>query len=161
MQVDMEKLKDLIVPDIERERIMPRIKTQIEQWGLRLPDAFYLMVQFGLNDFLKTGETEVWVCNETEAGYCAKLIFVFDGQTCPYHSHKVKHETFFILKGKTRMVMDGKEVIKNQGDIISVPTSVKHSFTGVGSCLLLEISMPCILGDSYFENKSIGHNGVL
>ena len=119
------------------------------------------MIHFGLNDFIHTGETEFRVANEVEAGYCAKLIFVFDGQTCMYHDHKIKHEMFYVLKGKTKMVVDGQEVIKKQGNIVVIPTGVKHSFIGIGPCLLLEVSMPCILGDSHFENRTIGENGVL
>ena len=161
MDIDRETIKDLEVLGDEREAIKKKIDDQMREWGLRLPDVFYLMVHFGLNDFFQTGETEFWVANEVESGYCAKLIFVFDAQTCPYHNHKVKHETFYVLKGKTKMAVDGQELIKEQGDILVVPVGVKHSFTGIGPCLLLEVSMPCSLGDSYFENNNIGKDGVL
>lgn len=161
MKVDMSKFANFEVQGHDREDAMKRIKEQAVQWGLRLPEVPYLMVDFGLRDFFSMGETEFWVSNEIEAGYCAKLIFVFDNQTCPYHSHRVKHETFYVIKGKTRMVVDGKEVIKEVGDILVVPPGTKHSFTGIGPCLLLEVSMPSVPGDSFFEDKSIGKNGVL
>jgi len=42
-----------------------------------------------------------------------------------------------------------------------MPPGVGHSFTGIGPALLLEVSMPSILQDNFFENKSIGNDGVI
>ena len=161
MKVDMEQFNDFVISGDERNNITKKIFQQVDEWGLKIPDVEYLMVNFGLKDFFNIGETEFWVSNEIEAGYCAKLIFVFDGQTCPYHFHKIKHETFYILKGKTEMTVDGKNVVKKTGDRLVVPTGTWHSFKGMGPCLLLEVSMPSVPGDSFFENKNIGDNGVL
>jgi N-acetylneuraminate synthase len=161
MKVDTGQFKEFEVLGEERRAIAERIFMQVEKWGLKIPEVEYLMVHFGLNDFFNTGETEFWVSNEVDAGYCAKLIFVFDGQTCPYHYHRVKHETFYILKGETGMTVNGEGVVKKTGDILVVPTETKHSFTGLGPCLLLEVSMPSVPGDSYFENTAIGDSGVL
>lgn len=161
MQVDMNEFKEFEVPETNRQGILEKIMGQIDQWGLRLPEVPYLMVDFGLRDFFRTGETEFWVANEIESGYCGKLMFVFDGQICPYHSHRVKHETFYIVKGQTRMVVEGKELVKQMGDLLVVPPGTKHSFAGLGPCLLLEVSMPSVPRDSYFEDTSIGDNGVL
>jgi mannose-6-phosphate isomerase-like protein (cupin superfamily) len=157
----MNKFKNFEVLGEKRDEIVQRIYRQVEDWGLKIPDVDYLMVDFGLRDFFNTGETEFWVSNEVEAGYCAKLIFVFDGQTCPSHKHKVKHETFYVLKGKTKMVVNNTKVTKQTGDVLVVPTETKHSFTGMGPCLLLEVSMPSVPGDSYFDDKRIGTGGVL
>ena len=161
MKVDMDKFKNFEVRGEQREEIVHKIFSQVEKWGLKIPDVQYLMVDFGLKDFINTGETEFWVSNEVDAGYCAKLIFIFDQQTCPYHMHKVKHETFYVVKGKTKMVVNGEEVVKSTGDILVVPTGTKHSFTGIGPCLLLEVSMPSVPGDSYFDDRRIGADGVL
>ena len=51
-------------------------------------------------------------------------LFVFDGQTCPYHHHDVKHETIFILKGTMKMVINGEERIMKKGDTFIVNTGV-------------------------------------
>lgn len=161
MKVDMDKFKSFEVLGEKRDEIAGRIYRQVEDWGLKIPDVDYLMVDFGLRDFFNIGETEFWVSNEVEAGYCAKLIFVFDAQTCPSHMHRVKHETFYVLKGKTRMVVNDTQVTKQTGDVLVVPTGTKHSFTGIGPCLLLEVSMPSVPGDSYFDDKRIGTGGVL
>jgi N-acetylneuraminate synthase len=146
------KTRDIIIQGIER---------QVRGWGLALPDVEPIVFHFGLNDFFMVGETEYWVANEIDAGYCSKLIFVFDEQTCPYHHHLVKHESFFVVKGTAQMVVDGKPVELNAGERLVIEPKTRHSFTGDGSCLLLETSMPSIPEDSYFEDVRIGNYGVL
>ncbi len=162
MHIDMKKFERFEVFGEDRIKIYSMINEQVQRWGLVIPDVPYLMVHFGLHDFFTTGETEFWVANEVDAGYCAKLIFVFKGQTCPYHHHKVKHETFYIVRGRTEMNINGDKSIREKGDIVVMNTGTKHSFSGYdGPCLLLEVSMPSIPGDSYFENIEIGNKGIL
>ncbi len=86
---------------------------------------------------------------------------MFDGQTCPYHEHKIKHETFYIVKGEVRMNVNGEERMMRAGDVLVMSVGTGHSFTGIGPALILEVSMPSVLGDSHFSNKDIGENGVI
>jgi len=157
----MGKYDAVEVKGPEREKALAEIHAQVTAWGLKMPPVTPLPMQFGLDRFREIGETEFWVANETEHGYCGKLLFVFDGQTCPYHHHHMKHETFFILKGSVRMKVGEKERIMREGDLLAMPPGLGHSFTGVGPCLILEVSMPSILQDNFFEDKRIGHDGVI
>jgi N-acetylneuraminate synthase len=145
----------------EREAALAAIQDQIAAWGLKMPPVTPLPLHFGLGQFKEIGETEFWVANETEHGYCGKLLFVFDGQTCPYHRHVKKHETFFILKGSLRMKVGEEERLMREGDLLVMPPGVGHSFTGVGPALILEVSMPSILQDNFFADKRIGQDGVI
>jgi quercetin dioxygenase-like cupin family protein len=86
---------------------------------------------------------------------------VFDGQTCPYHHHDFKHETFFILKGAVAMNVDDQEMVKREGELLAMKQGTDHLFTGKGDALLLEVSKPCKPNDNVFANKAIGDNGVL
>ena len=95
----MGKYDAVELQGLERETALAAIRDQIAAWGLKMPAVTPLPLHFGLNQFKEIGETEFWVANETEHGYCGKMLFLFDGQTCPYHRHNMKHETFFILKG--------------------------------------------------------------
>lgn len=155
------ELQDAMLSGSEREAALEECRKQIAAWGLNMPDVEPLPLHFGLNDFRNTGEIEFWIANETDAGYCGKFIFVFDGQTCPYHHHNVKHETFFIVKGRMKMIINGQERIMEQGDTLAVPTGTDHSFTGLGNALLLEVSMPSTTRDSFFADKRIGKDGVI
>jgi quercetin dioxygenase-like cupin family protein len=157
----MGKYDEVEVQGPECEEGLAAIREQIAAWGLKMPSVTPLPLHFGLDRFREIGETEFWVANETEHGYCGKFLFLFDGQTCPYHRHGTKHETFFVLKGTLRMMMGEEEHLMHQGDLLSMPPGTGHSFTGVGPALVLEISMPSILHDNFFTDKRIGHNGVI
>jgi len=145
----------------ERDRALRAIREQIATWGLTIPDVEPLPLHFGLHRFMEIGETEFWIANETEHGYCGKFLFVFDGQTCPYHHHRIKHETFFVVKGKIRMKIGEEERVMAEGDLLAMPPGVGHSFTGIGPALILEVSMPSVLRDSFFADPDIGDSGVI
>ncbi|NQT19917.1 MAG: D-lyxose/D-mannose family sugar isomerase [Planctomycetes bacterium] len=113
------------------------------------------MLDFGLGRFHEIGLIEYWIANEIEAGYCGKYLFVFDGQTCPMHHHREKMETFFIVRGTVRMIMDATERRMAAGDVLPVRPGHKHSFSGIGPALLLELSKPCIIADNVFEDQRI------
>lgn len=157
----MGEYDHLVVHGTEREQALSAIKEQLSAWGLTMPQVEPIPLHFGLNNFMKTGETEFWIANETEHSYCGKFLFVFDGQTCPYHEHKVKHETFFIVKGSVRMRVGDDERIMSEGDTLTMPTGTGHSFTGIGPALILEVSMPSTRNDNFFTDKEIGDSGVI
>ena len=140
---------------VVEEEALRRFREKMVEWCVVMPDVEPLVMDFGLGEFDKVGLIEYWIANETEAGYCGKYLFLFDGQQCPYHSHNEKHETFFVVKGKIRMVVNGEERIMNEGDVLAMPTGDVHSFFGIGDALVMEISNPCILSDNIFEDARI------
>lgn len=137
------------------EEILQRIHAKIKEWGLTLPEVEPLVLDFGLGKFDEIGETEFWIANEVEGGYCGKFMFMFKGQTCPNHHHKEKLETFFIVKGKVRMEYEDTTSIMNPGDILLINVGKYHRFSALETSLILEVSKPCIGGDSHFENTAI------
>lgn len=145
----------------QRQHALDYCLATIKSWGLTMPVVEPLVLDFGLGKFAEIGEIEFWVANEEAIGYCGKFLFVANGQTCPYHKHTKKHETFFVLKGQVRMVIDGEEKLLQEGDLLVMPPGQSHSFSGVGPALLLEVSMPSIRQDNFFADKAIGENGVI
>jgi quercetin dioxygenase-like cupin family protein len=145
----------------KRAQALAHCRETIRSWGLTMPAVEPLALDFGLGRFEEMGEIEFWVANNEEAGYCGKFLFVADGQTCPYHRHNIKHETFFVMKGAVRMIVDGEEKILHEGDTLVMPPGQHHSFTGVGPALLLEVSMPSVRQDNFFANEAIGDDGVI
>ena len=130
-------------------------RTQMKAWSLALPPAEPLVLDFGLGDFDRVGLIECWIANEMQAGYCGKYLFVFDGQECPAHAHRTKHETFFPLQGRLDVVLDGRSLTLDPGQVLPVAPGQVHSFRGKGNALLLELSMPCEVSDNRFENPRI------
>ena len=145
----------------ERDKALEEFKRRIDAWGLTMPDVEPLVSQFGLNELREVGLIEFWVVNNAEAGYCGKFLFVFDGQTCPCHCHQRKHETFFVVKGAVAMSVDDEEREMTEGDTLVMAPGTRHSFTGLGPALLLEVSMPSSLNDNFFDDKRIGRDGVI
>jgi D-lyxose ketol-isomerase len=139
----------------QADQALAAFHRQMEAWGLALPPAAPLVLDFGLGQFDRVGLIEYWIANEVEAGYCGKYLFVFDGQQCPAHSHRVKHETFFPIRGSLRVTMDGQQRRLGPGEVLPVPPGHVHSFEGDGNSLLLELSMPCQVSDNCFEDPRI------
>jgi mannose-6-phosphate isomerase-like protein (cupin superfamily) len=145
----------------ERQRALDRCTQVIQGWGLTMPEVEPIALDFGLDRFAEIGEIEFWIANEEQAGYCGKFLYVDDGQTCPYHRHERKHETFFVLKGRVRMVVDGQDRVLEQGQTLVMPPGQRHAFTGLGPALLLEVSMPSTRGDNFFADPAIGEEGLI
>jgi len=143
----------------EADAYLASFRHQVEEWGVALPSSEVMIWDFGLGQFEKFGVIESWIANEVEAGYCGKYLFVFDGQTCPMHGHREKHETFFVVKGRVSMTCAGKTCEMSPGDVLAVAPGEKHAFTGIGPSLLLELSTPCIVDDNHFEDTNIPIGG--
>jgi len=152
---EAEIIAQIALQGKERENTLMKIHQTVASWGLKLPDVPPDPLHFGYNEFDKIGETEFNINNNVEHGYCGKFMFMFAGQTCPMHFHRKKHETFFIVKGKVDMELDGSKYILNQGDRLIVDQFKKHRFTALEDSLILESSKPDLVDDSIFEDQSI------
>jgi quercetin dioxygenase-like cupin family protein len=156
---ELDKARKIEVDSTLRQEVLAAARAKLDEWGLVMPPNKPLILDFGLGDFYRVGMIEYWIANEVEAGYCGKLFFLFDGQTCPTHHHRTKVETFHLMKGKLRVTYDGVEREMSPGDVLLVETPKSHSFTAVGPSLVLEISMPAIVDDNYFEDPAIPIGG--
>jgi quercetin dioxygenase-like cupin family protein len=153
-----EILKKLELQNAERDKALKECKKIVNSWDLKLPQVEPSPLHFGLHDFYNTGHIEFDIANNIEEGYCGKLIFMFEGQLCPWHHHNKKHETFFIVKGKIEMETEDEKVIMNQGDHKSISQGMKHRFSAIGGdALILESSKPDLVDDSIFQDERINN----
>lgn len=152
---ELDKGLEFAVRGTLRERALAAFHKWMRQWGVALPSVEPLVLDFGLGEFDQTGLIEYWIANETDAGYCGKYLFVFDGQTCPEHRHVGKHETFFVVKGRVRMTCNNRTFDMDEGEVQPVPPGQPHTFTGIGPALLLELSTPCEIDDNNFADNRI------
>lgn len=156
---ELHKALDITMKGPHAEHALAEFLRQAAEWGVALPPVIPLVLDFGLGDFQKTGLIEYWIANEAEAGYCGKYLFVFDGQTCPLHRHRQKHETFLVVKGRVAMTCGDLSREMGAGDVLPVSPGRSHCFTGIGPALLLELSMPCEVDDNYFTDPAIPIGG--
>ena len=145
----------LQVPGQQREEALKRFYRQMAAWGMAVPQVEPLVMDFGLGDFDRAGLIEYWLANETQAGYCGKYLFTFDGQRCPAHSHRVKHETFYPLQGRFRVTLDGRTMTLVPGQVLPIAPGRVHTFEGDGNALLLELSTPCDVADNQFQDPRV------
>lgn len=91
---------------------------------------------------------EIWIVNRD---YCGKKLVLNKGFRCSMHYHKIKDETFYILKGKVLMETDNKKRIMLPGNSILITPCMKHRFTGLENSEIIEFSTHHEDEDSYRE----------
>jgi D-lyxose ketol-isomerase len=158
----MDELKKALAISLTGRRAAKALadfRRRMAFWRMKMPPAKPLVLDFGLGDFEKIGLIEYWIANEVREGYCGKYLFVFNGQICPMHRHRKKHETFFIVKGHVAMTYAGKRRVMGEGAVLPVARWKYHSFTGIGPALLLEVSTPCEVDDNYFKDCRVPIGG--
>lgn len=155
MMEELDKGLAIAAPQSVQDEFLPRFEAQIGDWDLALPKIQPLVLDFGLGNFAETGLIEYWIANEVAAGYCAKYLFVFDGQCCPVHRHAHKHETFFVVRGAFDVTYGDALHHLRPGDTLPIAPGHYHGFRGLGPSLLLEVSQPCVVEDNEFLNPAI------
>lgn len=95
---------------------------------------------------------EIWFANSNL--YCGKILKLNQGYQCSMHHHKEKDETFYVLDGKVRMVINDEERIMFKGDTVKLKPNDWHSFGGILPSVILEVSTQHFDEDSYRKNES-------
>ena len=62
-------------------------------------------------------------------GYQVSKVSVFAGKTILAHLHEKKRETWCIIGGKARAVIDGKEMILGIGDTVQIDAGLQHQIS--------------------------------
>ena len=107
---------------------------------------------YGIQNFREVGAVLINVINRD---YCKKILVQLAGQRHPSHYHKLKEETFLVIWGELKSVLDGKEKILKPGDTLMVPPGVWHSFSTETGCVFEEISTTAYSNDSVYKDDSI------
>jgi len=85
--------------------------------------------------------------------YCGKILHFNKGKQCSLHYHKIKDETFYILKGKIALsIMEGSHLVQKtlkEGDTFHVMPRMIHSMKGLTDADMIEISTQHFEDDSY------------
>lgn len=96
---------------------------------------------------------EKWLVNNDK--YCGKILFVAKYKYCSYHYHKIKEETFYILKGKIKLLYGGRKdddnnwvssinwcnnITLSSGDSFHIPVGMPHRFIAIEDSEIIEIS---------------------
>jgi quercetin dioxygenase-like cupin family protein len=69
-------------------------------------------------------------------------IFEKAGVRVPEHSHDDHESLVYLVKGRMKLVIDGKELIAQAGDAWIHPKGVRHWSETLEDCLAIEIKSP-------------------
>jgi len=81
---------------------------------------------------------ELWIANSEL--YCGKILHVDKGCQLSYHFHKIKDETFFILDGMIKIIVEGEIKTMAPGQTIHLKPNTKHTVFALKTSDILEIS---------------------
>ncbi len=94
---------------------------------------------------------EHWIVNQD---YCGKKLVLKKGYRCSIHHHRIKDETFYVIKGRVLLEMDDEKKVLVPGDRQHIAIGQRHRFTGLEDSELIEFSTHHIEEDSYRDVES-------
>jgi len=100
----------------------------------------------------KVWGSELWIVNNDL--YCGKLLYLKKDYRCSYHYHKLKTESFYLLKGKVKLIINHNDIPFRKGDAVDIFPGMVHSFEGIEDSIIIEISTQHFDSDSYRFDKS-------
>lgn len=74
---------------------------------------------------------QVLISNEEAPHFAMRKFRIRKDGFMPYHTNSVEHEQY-VLNGKAKVIIDGKEFIAKKDDRLFIPAGVAHSYEVVG-----------------------------
>lgn len=96
---------------------------------------------------------EIWVANNDK--YCGKILHFNKGAEFSLHYHMLKHETFYVLKGRLELRgIDLSDATRyeseiKEGDVITIPAGNPHKLIALEESDIMEVSTQHFESDSY------------
>lgn len=100
---------------------------------------------------------ELWIHNDEQ--YCGKILHFNKGAKFSMHFHVIKNETWYVQKGKFKLIgidadtAERYEEILNVGDIVYVERGLSHQLIALEEGDVFEISTQHFEDDSYRIEK--------
>jgi len=94
---------------------------------------------------------EHWIVNQE---YCGKKLVLRQGYRCSVHHHKVKDETFYVIKGRVLMEVNGQGRVLLPGEKQHIAVGDSHRFTGLEDSEIIEFSTHHREDDSFRDIPS-------
>ena len=148
---DVTHLRELVLKNVNAVRAI------LKSSGVSLPGKADLELShhYGMEKFDRYGLTMLTVVNRA---YCKKILVLLPGQSHPEQYHKQKEETFVVIHGSMRVVLDDVEQDAHAGDVITVERGVRHTMSSEHGCVFEEISSTHSTDDSFYTDPAITAN---
>lgn len=137
--------------------IVQKVNQFLKQSQVVVPGSADLDIShhYGLEKFDEVGLTLITVVNRD---YCKKLLVTLPGQQHPEQLHKIKEETFHVLYGEVKLLLDDVETLCRPGDVVTVEPGTRHAWMSNTGAVIEEISTTHIINDSYYTDPAIMAN---
>lgn len=87
------------------------------------------------------------------SGYQVSKVAVFPGKTISAHLHEKKCETWCVIGGKGKAVIDGKEMLLSIGDTIQIDAKIQHQISCISDDELIFIETS--VGNSFIQKDTV------
>jgi len=147
----LKHLRELVLKNVNAVRGI------LKSSGVSLPGKADLELShhYGMEQFDRYGLTLLTVVNRA---YCKKILVLLPGQSHPEQYHKQKEETFVVIHGSMKVVLDDVEQDARIGDVITVERGVRHKMSSEDGCVFEEISSTHHTDDSFYTDPAIAAN---
>ena len=137
--------------------IAGKVKALLDESKITIPGGADLEIShhYGIDKFDQIGLTMITVVNRE---YCKKLLISLPGQFHPEQYHKKKEETFHVLHGQVKIILDGVESTLTPGTVLTIKPGVRHAFSTDTGSIIEEISSTHFVNDSYYTDELIIKN---
>ena len=161
IKTDKVKNEGLYLSDVvnlDRKEIIEKIKSQVKKQlseanvTITDKDDIEISSHYGLESFFETGCV---IISKINRKYCKKILVVLPNQSHPTHRHMIKEESFELLSGDCKLVLNGRDIDLKLGEPKLINTKVDHSFSSKKGCVVEEVSTTHIPGDSIYQNPEI------
>lgn len=106
----------------------------------------------GIDKIYQVGAMFINVVNRD---YCKSYVVMLSGQNYPNHYHKIKMESFYVLKNTLSLMIDGNEFLLEAGECLNIERGQDHSFKTNTGVVFEEISTMYVANDSVYLEKEI------
>lgn len=97
---------------------------------------------------------ELWITNNEK--YCGKILHIHAGKKFSWHYHKLKDETFYVHKGRIKLIYGYDDNIEKANELIlgpdssfHVPPTLNHQIIALEDADVFEFSTQHFDEDSY------------
>ncbi len=83
---------------------------------------------------------EIWYAHTDR--YAGKVLEVSRGHLLSLQTHRVKHETLYLLSGRVRLTLDDRVLEWLPGTAVAIAPGTVHRMEALEDSILLEVSTP-------------------
>ena len=108
-----------IIKDLEIWNHIHNVRGILNENKIAIGENFEMEISHhrGIKNFRKVG---CFLFNLINKEYAKKIIVMLPNQSHPVHHHKIKNETFHILRGELTLTLNGKNKKLKPGDIVDI-----------------------------------------